>query len=605
MRVRALSLAVLPLLAFGAETFRFDTSAVKILVWGRGAELPRRYFDEYLPALFERTLVLERFEPGDGALEWIFTGERAGFTVRADRAQVRVSQRFYDSFGLSDQPVPKRHPERTWLEESAPYAAPLRSIKVVLDHRLGLAVFVNGQQAARQTCLFDVRRHQLAFTGQQGRIEGSLAKPEAARAVIRVDPAGRHQTMLGFGGITTPMAWRELSSEGRRRWWRYLREYNLLLHREYPMGVRLNTEMTNWDRPEDATPHYYGDNFPNGEVSDFEYLKAVRRVGARVLFEFWEVPVWARRDGKVADPEPYARAIVRYCQLSRDRAGAPPDIVGIQNERSQPPEVWHAMTLRLRQELDRAGFRAVKIHMQDASSVAAGIKSARAFRASDAVWSAIDYSASHMYDYQKFLTDPDGFDALLTEWSQAAAGKPFLSTEISINQAPYQILSYRLAFGVGQLYHKNLTIANASALLYCWLLLNVEQPTYGATRSLFVPDPARGFVPAPSSYQLRVFGAYSRRIREGMARVEATSSNPNLLVTAFAGDRERTLVVLNRSLQPQRVSVDWKGAPFRYLEVTDPYRENAVLAAPAADVLIEPGAIATLSTVPLLPEVQP
>jgi hypothetical protein len=84
-----------------AVTFRFDPAMEKIAVWGRGAELPRVYFEEWLPALFERTLVFERFEPGEAALEWIFTGERAGrmggkpfqFLERADPYHENTEER--------------------------------------------------------------------------------------------------------------------------------------------------------------------------------------------------------------------------------------------------------------------------------------------------------------------------------------------------------------------------------------------------------------------------------------------------------------------------------------------------------------------------------
>ena len=49
--------------------------------------------------------------------------------------------------------------------------------------------------------------------------------------------------MLGFGGITTPTAYVQLSAEGKRRWWKLLAEYNLLLQREFPVGARLDAAM--------------------------------------------------------------------------------------------------------------------------------------------------------------------------------------------------------------------------------------------------------------------------------------------------------------------------------------------------------------------------
>ena len=567
---------------------------------------PRRYFDELLPALFERTLVVDRLETKGGGLQWIFTGEFGGFTVAADSRELRVFQRYYDSVGYGTPQPPLRHVEKIATQSAVAYQGELRAITVRLDSKLGLSVALNGKEALRQNCLLDVNRHQLAWTGSEGGAGGYLLTPETAEATIAVDPAERHQTMLGFGGITTPVAYAQLSPEGKRRWWEMLAEYNLLLHREYPIGARLNVEMDNWDRMADAMPHYYGDNFPNGEISDFTYMKNIRRMGGKVLFEFWALPPWARRDwtdrqGKVypgaADPEPYARAMVRYCQVAQERVGAPPDIVGIQNEVPQPAEIWHEMTLRLREQLNRAGFSGVKIHMRDDGRLAGGIECARAFRQSDAAWKAIDYAATHVYDYQKFFYDPDAFDAMLTQWKELTGSKPFLSTELSVNNSDFQTRSFRLALAMGQLYHKNLTLADASAIFYCWLLLNVEEPSYGWTRTLFVPDPAHGFLPAASSYQARVFGAFSRRIRAGMVRVEARASDRDVLATAFAGsDGGRTLVVLNRSVRPQRINLTWSGKPFRFLEWASPNAENSVSPAPAGSLVVPPGAIATLST---------
>ena len=191
------------------------------------------------------------------------------------------------------------------------------------------------------------------------------------------------QEMLGWGGTTTPPAFAELSPRGAGEWWRMLAEYNLLLHREYPTGALLNPEMTNWDRPADASPHYYGDNFPNCETSDFEYMRKVRRLGGQVVFEFWELPPWARaRDaaGKLTDApeiEAYVKAMVRYCQVSREKIGNAPEIVGIQNEVTQSAENWRKMALALRQGLDAAGFAATKIHMHNAPTSTGGVAAAQ------------------------------------------------------------------------------------------------------------------------------------------------------------------------------------------------------------------------------------
>jgi hypothetical protein len=155
---------------------------------------------------------------------------------------------------------------------------------------------------------------------------------------------------------------------------------------------------------------------------------------------------------------------------------------------------------------------------------------------------------------------------------------------------------------MAQLYHKTMTILDAQAMLYCWTLLDVEEPTFGASRSLFIPDRDYGNVPKPSSYQLRTYGAFSRRLREGMVRVDADSGDPDLLVSAYEGPSSaRTAIVLNRSTVPRRVRFDWPGSRFTVVEVSSPYAANTVRRPVSSEMSIQPGEIMTLSNVPLHP----
>ena len=291
--------------------------------------------------------------------------------------------------------------------------------------------------------------------------------------------------------------------------------------------------------------------------------------------------------------------MVRYCQVSRDKTGKPPEIVGVQNEVIQSAEDWQKMALALRKGLDEAGFGTVKIHMSNPPTSASGVVAGKAFRSDPAVWKTIDYSASNLYDYQSHFHDPDGFDSRLAELREATEGKPFFAVELCVNSSEYQSRAYRVAFAMGQLYHKVLTQLDACGVMYCWTLLNVTQPSYGWTRTLLIPDAEHGFVPASSSHQLRVFGAYTRRVREGMKRVKAVCSNPEVLATAFRGSRgESTVVLLNRSVTAQAVTVKWAGTSFRYKETASPQQENEVAAA-GGEVVVAPGAIVTLTNVEL------
>jgi hypothetical protein len=147
---------------------------------------------------------------------------------------------------------------------------------------------------------------------------------------------------------------------------------------------------------------------------------------------------------------------------------------------------------------------------------------------------------------------------------------------------------------VGQLYQKDLTEADAEMLLYCWLLLDVEQPSFGGSRSLMVPDRAKGMVPVASSFQLRVMGAFSRHVLKGMRRVDARTGNSDLLTAAFTDDKRDSLIVLNRSTEAQRLRVDWGGARWTRMERTSFYEENVETAVPR-EIVVQPGEIVTLS----------
>jgi hypothetical protein len=594
----------------GGDAFQFPAPPSPRTRWAIPGP-PRKYFSEWLPSLFERTLELENWNGQEPALRWIFTGPHGGFTVEAGGGKIRLSVRYYDSLGLSKvppvAPSPARHPEGLFEESSAVFRGDLRAITVVADHRLTVRVLLNGREALTARAVPDVNRHQLAVDSGQAALRGRLLPAAVLPSSVTVQESVRFQEMLGWGGTTTPPAFAELSPEGKREWWRAIAEYNLLVHREYPTGALLNREMTNWDAAADASPHYYGDNFPNCETSNFDYVKRIRRLGGKVIFEFWELPPWAKArgaDGKLTEaPElgPYVEAMVGYCKVSRQKAGAAPDIVGIQNEVEQTPETWRGMALALRRGLDAAGFTATKIHMHNAPRAAGGVTAAKAFREDAAVWKTIDYAASNLYDYQSHFYDPDGFDAILAQLREATSGKPFLAVEVCVNNGSFQSPAYRVAFAMGQLYHKALTQLNACGVLYCWTLLNVVQPSYGWTRTLFVPDAEHGFRPAASSHQLRVFGAFSRRVRAGMWRVQASSGNRDLLAAAFRGAAgQRTLILINRSVRTQRVALGWAGAAFTSVETVDAQNENAVKPwSGGAEISVEPGAIVTLTNVEL------
>ncbi len=592
------------------EAFRFVSDGPAGAGWSRPDEIARKYFHDDLPALFERTLVLNAAIPDRTNLRWIFTGPHAGFTVELGSSKLRISERYYDSMGLYEGQG--NYPEKTVLSEERQYAGDAQTLTVIADAHLSVRVLVNGMELLEAPMQFDVTRHQLVYAAPRTAhdvVEGKLLDPKVKAATVAINDAEKHQTMMGFGGSPSLPAYAELSEEGKAAYWRTLKRYNLLISREYPMGTELKPDLSNMDNLADATPHYYGDNFPNSEVSSFEYNKHVLDLGGGVIYELWALPHWATEEYKgpqvvdswssrvnrVANPDEYARIVVEFCKKEQARTGAAPLIVGVENEVDQPPAVFSAMALALRRELDKAGFTHTKIHMADASYMFKGVERAKALREDAAAWKTIDIAAAHEYDFQEFAANPDMYDARLRAFHEATEGKDFLATEICFNDPHYQEPSYRIAFAAAQLYHKNLTELDAVGLLYCWLLLDVEEPTFGGSRSLLVPDRTRGWMPVASSFELRVLGAYSRHVLKGMQRVGVSTDENELLTTAFADAQNETLVVVNRGTAAVAVAV--RGAAKQWMEMERVGLEepNTVSDVPA-EVVVEPGEIVVLST---------
>ena len=594
-----------------ADTFHFVSDGPPGAGWSRPDEIARKYFHENLPALFERTLTLDADIPPRGTLRWIFTGPHAGFTVELTSSKIRIAERYYDSMALYEGQG--NYPEKTTFADERQYTGQPRTLTVIADAHLAVQVLLNGQKILEAPLLFDVTRHQLMLAASRSAhqvVEGALLQPDLKMATVTINPSELHQTMLGFGGSPSIPAYEELSDAGKREYWQILKSYNLLLHREYPMGSQLKPDLSNLDNLNDATPHYYGDNFPNSEVSNFDYSRHIVDLGGSVIYELWALPSWAtvpyngasqtdtwnKPIKHVANPDEYARIVVEYCKKAQAATGAAPLIVGVENEVDQPTQVFSAMAVALRRELDKAGFTHTQIHMADASFMTLGIDRANALSKDADSWRDLDYATTHQYDFQEFAANPDMYDARMKAMHDAARGKPFLASEICFNDPHLQEPSYRIAFAAAQLYHKNLTILDAVAILYCWTILDVEQPTFGGSRSLLVPDRVNGWVPAASSFELRVLGAYSRHILKGMKRVSVESLDPDLLATAFAGDGNETLILVNRASTARKITVQGATHPWNEIERTNLQEANAVSAVPN-DLTVQPGEIVVLSTI--------
>jgi hypothetical protein len=52
-------------------------------IWGAGKKIPGTYFDEYLPAFFERKLAFETFDLKGSTFQWILKGNNGALKTLA------------------------------------------------------------------------------------------------------------------------------------------------------------------------------------------------------------------------------------------------------------------------------------------------------------------------------------------------------------------------------------------------------------------------------------------------------------------------------------------------------------------------------------------
>jgi hypothetical protein len=575
----------------------FSIGGERIKIWGWADQNVAVYPKEMLTAFFVRTIQFNDVIPEDGTFEWIFTGSKGGITIKVSRGEVLLTQRYYDSFGFNEVDIEKktikvnRYPQKNIIETKTTYSGRLSTISVESNANLLVKLKVNDELIVQLPCLFDLTRHQLKYTGK-GIIAGAIFQPQKGEKVhVSINPERKFQEILGFGGILSPSAYWTLNKAGKEKWWKLIKEYNLLLQREYPASAQLKADFSNWDDPAYLVPHYYGDNFPNGELTDFEYVKKIRAMGGINIFEFWNLPGFMYENGKL-NCQKYAEAIVNYCKTSVKKTGQAPEIVGIQNEVTQTPETWRDLTISLRQQLDANGFKNVKIHSHNPGILKDGISAVKSFQQYPGVWEKLDFAASNLYDYQSSIFSPDEYDKRIADFNSLVGDKPFISTEICINAQFLQTDAYKISFSYAMLYHKNMAQLNAIAIMYCWTLLDYTQPSFAASRTLFTLDHSNDMQPVASGFQLRTFGAFSRHIREGMKRVEVLQESAPLLVTAYADKKSKTVVVLNPTIRPVAFDILWDKGKFKGMERTSLYHSNQKSTVPET-IVIEPGEILT------------
>ncbi|TDD05989.1 hypothetical protein E1292_16135 [Nonomuraea deserti] len=139
-------------------------------------------------------------------------------------------------------------------------------------------------------------------------------------------------------------------------------------------------------------------------------------------------------------------------------------------------------------------------------------------------------------------------------------------------------------FAIAEAVHDALTLGGVSAYVY-WL-----GGSRGATRALLQIDDAAGTYHV--SKRLWALAAYSRFIRPGAVRLEASAADPALKVSAFRNrDGSRVVVALNTGTAP----VTWKGVRGRATaHLTDGAHSLAPSPVRGRTVTLQPRALTTI-----------
>ena len=604
--------------------FSIGDAGEKYEMWASGFHALPAFLESDLPALFDRTLTFTELNlTADSRLEWTFTGTQGICKIALYRDRLSLITLFHDSFSCHEgEPLHwspwerlSRPPEQEWSNDCRTNISISKSMSLRYEHSMDLVLSIDGQEIIRRHCVMDFRHHQLTLLNG-GSAKGVMNEPKPQKASLTLNPDEKYQPVWGFGGTSSPFTYQKLSDEGKRKWWEMICENNFLLQRDNPVSVNLNRNADNWDDPAAAIPHYYGDNWNIGEQSDFLYNKAIKELGGDTIFEFWEYPDWVRsqrntencsslRD-EVIDADAYCDAMLGYCQKHFDIVGKAPGIVGVQNEICQSAEQLREMIPLLRKRLDDAGFNETKIHEANTPSLYWHKDFHERHKKYSGVWDRLDFTTANLYDAQEHFKNMDGYDSIIQEMANKNGDKPFFVTEVCVLFKAWQISSYRCALASAQMWHKMLTIANAEALCGNYMLVHNCNPSYNWTRTFYSVDETNNNMPAPMGYTDRVLASYSRFIRNGMYRVSCECSDPDILATAFANEKDGTLVLINRSCTAKEVQLENLFFTPLSCELTDHSHRNAKGIDIYYDnkVTVPPGGIVSLSSLEIrhLPE---
>jgi hypothetical protein len=333
------------------------------------SRMGRLFMDEFLPPLFRRTLVRDAPVKAGETITWALTGPRAGLTVKMRANRVEFIAVCYDSNALHPEPVlagngeASSFPEKQMSLFDGNVEGEVKSVPVVMHDEMEVELLINGVSMSRWLYLEDVSRHQLQVNENHAP-QYRMLRPVAEAVEVKVHTSKRHQTILGWGGITSKAAFHMLNEDAKEDWWKFPYDYGFNIQREYPAGRSLKEDMSNLGSLDAAVHHTYAGNFPNGETTCFEYLRRHRQLpGSDIWYEYW----WHQPEWTYGDADAYAKSIIHYSKILEEVTGEAPEVIGVQNEHRM--RNWREHAPAPPRHLDAAGYQSTKIHMNDDSKI--------------------------------------------------------------------------------------------------------------------------------------------------------------------------------------------------------------------------------------------
>ena len=191
-----------PVGGYSVDSFSLGAGETHRGGWGGYSPNERRYFDEFLPALFERTLVVNAPSIKRG-FRWIFTGERASLTIdhNGPTNVLYLGITYYDSPAFDVPNTEGRNPQREVKTACfiLPDSEAPRALTVRLDQKQTLVVLADGTPVLTTRWAHSFSRHQVQLTKGTNAVAFRLLTPQPRKVNVTVDSAKTHQTMLGWG----------------------------------------------------------------------------------------------------------------------------------------------------------------------------------------------------------------------------------------------------------------------------------------------------------------------------------------------------------------------------------------------------------------------